>query len=79
MNRERLLLALLGGSLTLGSLACTSRHDTGDLQPAPNATAVQITQIVTTKPNDTPPANLTAIDLTQLDPNDEHAFDALFK
>lgn len=81
MNRERFLLALLGGSLTLATLACTSRHsDSGNPQPSPaNATAIQVTQIVATKPDDTQPANLSNIDLSMLDPNDEHAFDSLFK
>ena len=82
MNRDRILLTLLGASLSLATLACTSSHSgTGGLQPsaAPNTSAIQITQIVATKPDDTQPVSLNEIDISKLDPNDEHAFDSLFQ
>lgn len=82
MNRARILLALLGGGLALATLACTSSHsDTGNLQPSPgpNPSAIQITRIVATKPDDTQPVSLSDIDLSKLDPSDEHTFDSLFQ
>ena len=85
MNRERILLALLGGSLTLVSLACGGRSssgsDNGSPQPppAPNPSVTQISQIAVTQPVDTDPVNSSEIDLSKLDTDDEHAFDTLFK
>ena len=73
MKRNLVLILSLAGGLACGG----SGGSTGASAP-PNPAVQQISMVVQSKPDDTQPADLTGIDLSQIDPNDQTAFDPLF-
>lgn len=69
---KRFALFSLASGLALSALGCGGGASSG--AAAPNPTAMQISQVAATRMDTAQPADLSAIDLAGLDPDDPDAF-----